>query len=172
MPRSLIVCALVVAVLTAGCVSNPHSHGGKFIAEHRPGETPETAETPYKAVYALYHWQEPPQDAPPHTWLPDQQVAELFVRGLAREDKVGFEKGTNGELIAVAGNEKIPLEDGRYCWHITADSEYRGTQRLWHETGETARTVAAVPVAIVMLPITAAMFLCALPVFAGFWAVM
>jgi hypothetical protein len=156
MPRRLTVCLLLVAVPAAGCVSNPHVHGGKLVAEHLPGEDPAVTRTPYKATYVLHQWQEPPRDAPPHTWVPEKQVNELYVRGLGRWDPVGFEKGADGQLLAVAGREKIPVPEGRYCWHVSPETEYQGAQRILHETGETATMIVLVPcataVSICMLP--------------------
>jgi hypothetical protein len=145
MARRRIVYSWMAAFLCGWQVANPHGHGGAFVAEHKPGETPAVSSAPYQAVYALYRWDPPPEEPPPHTWLPEQQVTEMFVRGLARRDPVGFEKGKDNELVAVAGTEKIPLVEGRYCWHITAGSEYHGTQRLLHEAGENLLTVVELP---------------------------
>jgi hypothetical protein len=155
----LLISGMILTSLTAGCASNPHGHGGRFIAEYQPGEHPCTTCTPYQAVYALYQWRKPPAETPPHTWIPEQEVAELYVRGLGRWKPVGFEKGSNGELLAVAGDEKIPLEDGHYCWHITTASEDRGMQRILSDTGENVVAVATAPFAL-------AACVCMLPVFA------
>ena len=160
MRRPLLFFGMFLALLTAGCATNLHGHGGKFIAEYQPGEHPCTTHTPYKAVYVLYQWRKPPGGTPPHSWIPEQEVTELFLRGLGRWEKVGFEKGPNGELLAVAGGEKIPLEEGRYCWHITTATEYQGVQRVLNETGENVVAVAAMPFGL-------AAFACMLPVFAG-----
>jgi hypothetical protein len=150
---------LAVALIVAGCCHNPHDHGGEFVVEHVPGESPETTHTPYKANYALYQWAKPPDGPPPQKWIPDHEVTELYVRGLSRWDDIGFEKGADGKLIAVCGSEKIPLEDGRYCWHITEGSEYRGGERILHEMGETVVTIALLPFAavacVILLPIAA-----------------
>src|SRR5436309_152502 len=144
-----IVYPLLLALL-GGCQAvNPHGHGGEFVAEHRPGEGPALGSAPYRAVYTLFRWDPPPEDPPAHTWLADRQVTELYVRGLARRDPVGFEKDKEDHLVAVAGAEKIPLPEGRYCWHITPDSEYRGAQRLLHEAGENALAVVELPVGLV-----------------------
>src|SRR5262249_25917988 len=116
--------------------------------------------TPYQATYVLYHWRPQPTDPPPQTWIPDQEVEELYVRGLGRWVNIGFEKGDKGKLFAVAGKEKIPLEDGRYCWHINPATEYHGAERLLHETGQNI-------VYVVRLPFGLAAAAVAIPVILG-----
>ena len=164
MPRKLIVGLLMATLLAGGCAGNSHSHSGELIAEHTPDSTPEVTEVPYRATYALYQWAHPPEGPPPRTWIPEHEVTELYVRGLSGSDKVGFEKGENGELRAVAGDEKIPLEPGHYCWHITPETEHRGLERAAEVTGDTVCTVVALPFATVA-------YICALPIFAGLFGI-
>jgi hypothetical protein len=147
MTRKLIISVLTAAVLAAGCASHRHGHGGELVAEYRPGEEPPTTRTPYQATYALYQWHTPPTEPPPHTWIPDQEVTELYVRGLDRWEDIGFKKEENAGLVAVAGKEKIALENGHYCWHITPQSEYHGAQRILHEAGDNVLTVITLPFA-------------------------
>lgn len=156
MPRRLAL--LVFLLLVSGCAtSNPHCHGGHFVCEHKgEGGSFATETAPYKASYALYRWKTPPQGQPaPHTWVPEQEVEEIYVRGLDRGDKVGFEKGEKGELYAVAGCEKIALEPGRYCWHITTGSEMHGFRLAVHQCCETVRecvtAIIALPMGIILL---------------------
>jgi hypothetical protein len=153
MRRTVTIPLLAVTLLTAGCASNPHHHGGQLVAEYHPGDEPKTTCAPYKATYVLYHWPAPPTDPAPHTWVPEKEVVELYVRGLGRHDTVGFEKNSDGELQAVAGEEKILLDDGRYCWHISSDTEYRGFARLFHETQENVVNVLELPFGIVILAV-------------------
>jgi len=40
---------------------------------------------------------------------------------LSDQNPIGFEKQGDGPLFAVAGEEKVPLTAGRYCWHATED---------------------------------------------------
>jgi hypothetical protein len=158
MPRKLIACAMAANMLVAGCLSNPHAHSGKLIAEYRPGEEPSTARTPYQATYALYQWRSPPTQPPPHTWIPEQEITELYVRGLSRWKTIGFTRESDGALYATAGEEKIPLAEGHYCWHITPQTETHGLERVLSETGENVVT-------IVSLPFGTACFLVVAPVF-------
>ncbi len=171
MRRPFLVYGMILALATGGCVSNPHGHGGEFVVEYRPGDQPSTCQAPYKAVYVLYQWHTLPGGPPPHTWIPEQEVSELFLRGLGRWEKVGFEKGSHGELLAVAGGEKISLAEGHYCWHITTASEYQGMQRILHETGENVVTVVSLPfglaACVCMMPIYAAIGLVGLGGFVG-----
>ena len=169
MPKKAFACKLLLLVLAAGCTNqNPHCHGGHFICEHRPQDTPGTSTAPYKATYVLYQWRLPPQDQPaPHTWMPDHEATELYVRGLDGGEKIGFEKGEKDQLFAVAGCEKILLEPGRYCWHISPETEYRGFQLALHEICETVKeTVAAIialPLGIVLLVLLAPFLVLFLP---------
>jgi hypothetical protein len=157
-----LACALALLAL-AGCCTNPHFHSGELVTNLDPGDTPDVDRAPYKATYALYRWRKPPEGTIPVKWIPEQEVDELYVRGLCRFDKIGFERDADGKLFAVAGDEKIPLEDGRYCWHITPETEYRGMERILHETGENIVGLVSLPFAIVgaviVLPMAGAAFL-------------
>ena len=156
MPRKVLACSLLL-VLVAGCATfNPHSHGGHFVCECKADDKPDTSPAPYKATYVLYYWRAPPKDQPPpQTWIADQEVVQLYVRGLDRGDNIGFEKNDKGELFAVAGLEKIALEPGRYCWHVSQDTEYRGLHLAVHELGESVRdtvdAIIALPMGIVLV---------------------
>jgi hypothetical protein len=146
-PRALICSSAVMALI--GCCSNPHGHSGQLVSELSPTEKPALEAAPYKATYALYRWNNPPEGTPPERWVADEEVERLYLRGLCRYDKVGFERDEKGQLFAVAGEEKIPLADGHYCWHITPETEYRGMERILHETGENVVSIAALPFEIV-----------------------
>src|SRR5581483_4831397 len=120
---------------------------------------PDEESAPYKATYALYHWRKPPEGEPPQTWVPEQEVEQLYLRGLSKGDKVGFERDDKGRLFAVAGEEKIPLPDGRYCWHITPETEYRGLERVLHETGENVKAIILLPFEVAGAAVGAALLL-------------
>jgi hypothetical protein len=168
---SLIVGATLL--LGPGCAANPHSHGGKFISEYNSGSSPDLGWTPYQATYVLQQWRPRPDDPPPQSWIPEQEVQELYTRGLARWKRIGFEKDDHGKLFAVAGDEKIALEDGRYCWHISSDTEYRGAMRVLNETGENVVYVAGLPfqaaAGIIAVPIVVGTFGLMLLCFPLFW---
>lgn len=164
MPPRLLACALVLLVL-AGCCSNPHCHGGQLISDLGPSETAAVETAPYKATYALYHWRKPPEGTVPQKWVAEQEVEQLYLRGLARGDNVGFERDEKGQLFAVAGEEKIPLPDGHYCWHITPETEYRGLERVLHEIGENLLEVVKLPFAVVAAALGAVLFIVCLPFF-------
>jgi hypothetical protein len=157
MARKLLILVQIACLLVAGCVSNPHLHGGKLIAECRAEDSPAQTRTPYKATYVLHEWPQMPEGPPPKNWVAEQQVTEMYVRGLDRGETIGFEKDGQGNLFALAGQEKIALPPGRYCWHISPETEYRGAARIVHETEENVCGVIALPFTtafgIVMLPI-------------------
>jgi hypothetical protein len=160
MSKRAMACVLVFTTLISGCLSDPHMHGGKLVVEHNPGDNPDHSYTPYPATYVLYHWLEPPAGAPPHTWIPEQHVEELYVRGLGRWETIGFDKDANGNLVAVYGKVKIPLAEGRYCWHISQETECRGVARVTHEICEGTLSVISFPFEVafglVLLPFSLA----------------
>lgn len=147
MTRSVLALGLVLFLVT-GCCDNHHCHGGKLVCEHAHKGKPSVDSAPYKATYALYGWRKPPDGSHPEKWIADHEVDQLYVRGLERADKVGFERDSSGQLFAVAGEEKIPLPAGRYCWHVTQETEYRGLERVLHEAGENLLTVAMLPLTV------------------------
>lgn len=175
MPRRWIACSILLLAFGSGCAShNPHCHGGHLVCEQKPDCAAETTTAPYKATYVLYQWRTPPQDQPvPHTWIAEQEVSEMYVRSLERGDNVGFEKDKDGQWFAVAGSEKIPLEPGRYCWHISEATEYRGVQLAVHEACETIKdtveNIVALPcgvvAAVLLIPFVIVLF----PILILFW---
>ena len=175
MPRKFLPFSLLILITLGGCAaSNPHTHGGQFICEHKCDDKPEATTAPYKATYVLHQWRTPPPDQPvPHTWVAEQQVTELYVRGLEKGDVLGFEKDDKGQLFAVAGSEKIPLEPGRYCWHISQSTEFRGFALAIHEVCETVKeivvTIVALPAGIILLDLAAPFFVICLPCLLNFF---
>jgi hypothetical protein len=47
---------------------------------------------------------------------------ELTAVRLAKRSPLGF-KVQSGSLVAIAGNDQIPLPPGEYCWHTRPGSE-------------------------------------------------
>jgi hypothetical protein len=169
MPRKSSTVLLLAALLAAGCTTtNPHSHGGQIVCEHHPDDKPDTTTAPYKATYVLHQWKLPPQDQPPpHYWSAEHEVAELYLRTLEEGEKVGFEKGDKGELFAVAGNEKILLEPGRYCWHISPGTQRGAFRQALATTGEVLGDlivgIVALPLGIVFLILLLPLLILCLP---------
>lgn len=147
--KALAACLMTVFFLSGCAHHNSHPHGGRMVAEYCPGKDAEVTKTPYQATYVLYHWPKPPCDPPPHKWVPEHEVVEMFVRGLGKRACIGFEKDSDGKLFAVAGDEKIGLEAGRYCWHIHPTTEYTGMKWFAHETGERVVEIVSLPFGLV-----------------------
>jgi hypothetical protein len=42
----------------------------------------------------------------------------------------GIEEGEKWQLFSVSGEEKIPLPDGRYCWHALPEESPSGSQKV------------------------------------------
>lgn len=150
MNRMALTGAFLVAALAGGCAHCGHNHGGRLIQEYKPGGEAEVTKTPYAGTFVLFHSPKPPCDPPPQTWIPDHQVVEMFVRGLGKRQAIGFEC-KDGKLFAVAGDEKIELAMGRYCWHLHPNSEYTGMRWLIHETGERIVEIVSMPFGLAAL---------------------
>jgi hypothetical protein len=152
------------AFLLSGCShDNPQLGNGRLIAEYAPAQSADVSKAPYQATYVLRHWPVPPSDPPPKQWIPEEQIVTMYVRGLERRQSVGFEKTADGKLLAVAGEEKISLEMGRYSWHIHPSTEYTGAKWFFHETGERVVEIVSLPfevaAAAVVLPVVCGAFL-------------
>jgi hypothetical protein len=166
MPRKPIVWTLVIMLLVTGCNPvNPFLYGNVGIVEYKGGESPETTTTPYKATYTLYqgsyrvpHREDGTSDSvPPLETMPGEHFVradgELFVGVLSCADKIGFEKSADGKIVAVAGSERIPVDDKDYCWYSTSEPEFEGLQWLCHETCKNGFTYAPLLLWPVALPI-------------------
>jgi hypothetical protein len=142
MPKKPIIWILVVSLFVTGCAHNPFDYGTYVITEYKPGNKPDTTVTPYEATYALFRY--------------SRSSEPLFEGVLLPSNKIGFERDDNGNLMAIAGSKKIPIDGGDYCWYVTSEPEFHGFEGLCHETcrdGATALALALWPVGIaIQLP--------------------
>ncbi|MBI3821582.1 MAG: hypothetical protein HY289_02770 [Planctomycetes bacterium] len=166
MRRTTLALTVLIA-LFSGCARETPKSSGRLIADYAPGKDAEVSKAPYQATYILRHWPNPPADPPPKHWVPDQEIVDLFIRGLDKRQAVGFEKTSDGNLVAVAGEEKIKLEPGRYAWHIHPSTEYTGLKWVIHETGERTVEIISLPfglaAAALVVPFIFCGFLLVLP---------
>lgn len=81
----------------------PWSRLPKRIASYRIGKDPELVTATSDGEYGLYNW---------GSSKPIQTI------NLKQGDQVGFRKGQNGQITAVAGSESANLKDGDYAWRI------------------------------------------------------
>jgi hypothetical protein len=78
---------------------------------------------------------------------------------------IGFEKGEDGRVFALANQKRIPLPDGAYSWQTVADDgqptagQWLG--RIRDRAGATAEDAGKV----IGVPIMAALLVCMLPIF-------
>jgi hypothetical protein len=146
MARSPTSCLFLTAALARGCLGAPPCHNGKLVAEFRPGDRAGAVAVPYAADYAMFRWPAAAAGGHPEAATPGPPAGQPWAwRGLLPGDRVGFERGADRQLLAVAGPEKIPLPDGRYCWHITPETEYRGLGLVRLEAGEVLRALLTAP---------------------------
>jgi hypothetical protein len=137
MARGAVCCSVVFLVFAAGCVGNAQTHEDDLIAEHRRGDKPSTITVPYEATYALIHDPFAADADAPGTMVFEHWTGKtLQFRQLKRGDPIGFQRDGDGQLVAVAGGEALPLEDGHYCWRITPETEHQGVSRVLHQTEE------------------------------------
>ena len=54
--------------------------------------------------------------------------APLLARTLVLGESLGFRRDNSGRLVAVAGEEHIPLDEGRYGWEVVP-TKYTSEQR-------------------------------------------
>ena len=123
MARRAVVAILIVSLLMAGGCGAPsqHSHGGRLVTEYPARRQPEFGWTRTPAVYVLFSQKEQPEGFPGARKV--RRVGwELTAVRLERRSPLGF-KVQNGSLVAIAGNDQIPLPPGHYCWHTRPYSE-------------------------------------------------
>lgn len=121
----------LAGTLLVGCGYNPHSHGGTFIAEHKPGEPSHIGTAPYSDIYVLFAWQPTtmpstqPSD-PPMTGSRQRDGSFLMAQHwVSKGDRIGFLNHGDDNVTAVAGIYQITLKDGRYCWHLTRMNNFK-----------------------------------------------
>jgi len=148
MPLRVLICGLAVMALI-GCCSNPHGHSGQLVSELNPAEKPALEAAPYKATYALYRWKQPAGRHGAGEVVADEEVERLYLRGLCRHDKVGFERDDKGQLFAVAERRRSLYRTDTIAGTSPRKTEYRGMERILHETGENVVSIAALPFEIV-----------------------
>lgn len=96
--RSISILAMTGVMVVAGC---SRMVGGKAITRYDQGKDLVMAEATTDGQYALYST----FDSTP-----------IATYNLSRGDKLGFEAGGSGKVVAVAGSNRITLEDKSYLW--------------------------------------------------------
>jgi hypothetical protein len=108
-----------VSALT-GCVTAPPK--GAVVA-YRDGDAPVTKPIKYEAIYALRDTGAP--DAPP-----------LTTHYLTKGEKVGFCRGADGTVNAVAPGYLTALPPGEYAWEVVPGSGPSKKERAWTQARE------------------------------------
>jgi hypothetical protein len=154
-----LILLIIAGILGNGCqTANPHDHGGRMMAEYRPGWQFRQRQAPYSAVYVLYAWTkgrvpatDPAQPPPLH---PERayELRQVFAR---KGEYVGF-GWKDGSLIGFAGPTVIPLEDAHYCWHMLPDDESRATDARRERIQKTFEIIGLVVVTVVVVVILVA----------------
>jgi hypothetical protein len=136
----------LLAALAAGCAAYP-GRAGPLVTAYRPDEGPKVTPAPYAATYALYREKPSGEDSLVACVPARPPDAPWVERGLHGKEPVGFEKGQHGELLAVAGQEKLPLPgEATYSWHITPETQRPPAALAVDQAEEALTTVARLPV--------------------------
>jgi hypothetical protein len=154
MMRTLPVFLLVL--FGAGCISSGNGHG-TLIARYQSSEVAEVKKAPQENTYALYAASAAQQGSNGDGRLRAQ------VRVLCG-CPIGFEKERDGQLHAVAGQQRIPLPEGLYWWEAVPDSS-QATNGEWYAQ---ARNQVGGKVEeagkVIGVPVQAALYTALLPV--------
>jgi hypothetical protein len=147
MTRNLAVRLILLSGLLVGCAGQPRDAAGLRVVEYHPGGPIDRASAPYAANFALY------ADA-----APDQPAGQAMLwRGLSENEPLGFARTAEGALEAVAGPDHVPLTEGRYCWHLTPETELHGAALARHDTANVmagvARLYGGVVLAVLLFPV-------------------
>src|SRR5829696_1862416 len=119
--RRLILPLAYVSALT-GCVAAPPK--GAFV-EYRDGQTPVTKPIKYEATYALSAADQPSGTLP------------LTSHQLAKGERIGFCRGADGTMYAVAPGYSIALPPGgAYSWEVVPGSGPSESERKWSAARE------------------------------------
>jgi hypothetical protein len=107
MSKLMLGLALTMGMLLVGC----GSQSGKNIVKYEKGSNlPNLTQAPKDGQYALYS-----------TW----DTTAITTYPLMKGDKLGFDNGTNGGVVAVAGNNTYQLQidwaKGSYFWKLQKD---------------------------------------------------
>ncbi|MBA4064272.1 MAG: hypothetical protein C0501_11270 [Isosphaera sp.] len=138
--RRALLTALAALTLLSGCATP----GARTrVAEFRPGSRPDTSRVWVAGELFLVR-----------TDGPDAVVAAAEV---GRWDAVGFRRGPDGAVVAVAGGRTFPVAGGEYEWVRVTDRELQWSvaAAAAHRLSEVAEKVGAV----LMVPIAAAVVL-------------
>ena len=106
------IAVLCVAVALCGCQMDTDAH---TVREFQAGKQTVVQNTQYAGRYQLYK-------IPDHARSElDKVTTPVFSTHLDKKQLVGFKIDQNGKAIAVAGNQTVALEAGRYQWVMNAD---------------------------------------------------
>jgi hypothetical protein len=91
----------LLVLLAMGVTGCTLAQKGETVVKHDKGQPPILGEATLDGQYALYKV----LDGTPH-------VTYTLKQG----DKLGFDKTENGQLIAVAGSNRVPVANDGYYW--------------------------------------------------------
>ena len=126
--RRLILPLAYIATLT-GCVSAPPR--GAFV-EYHDGQAPATRKVKYEATYELCA-KDQPSGTPP-----------LTAHHIAKGERVGFCRASDGSLWALAPGYSLPLAPGTYTWEVVPGSGPPPKERFWCEVRDHSRVAGRV----------------------------
>ena len=112
MARLLGIVTLCVAVGLSGCQMDGDAH---TVREFKGGKKPPLEKTQYAGRYQLYK-------VPEHTNSDLDKISPpIFSTHLDKNQWLGFQIDEYGKALAVAGDQRMILQEGRYEWVMNAD---------------------------------------------------
>ncbi len=103
----------LLVVLIAGCATRGEVPLGPLVVAHKADETTRFVEAPRQTTYVLY---QPPTPSQVNSIPAGKVHLQMQV---AKGEPIGFEKAGTGDLLAVAGEKRIPLSEGGYAWRYS-----------------------------------------------------
>jgi hypothetical protein len=119
--RRPLACLALFAALLSGCAGRDYRPGARPVAAHHPGGEDGYEPAPYPGRYALFR---------------AGQRGPVAERELAPGAAVGFGRGEESGLIALAGAQEIALPEGEYRWHVVGVHHWRRARLAVGGAGE------------------------------------
>jgi hypothetical protein len=139
MAKRSLACRVVSVVACAGLLTGCVQTRVAMVAKYQPGGPPKVDRTPDVGVYKIKY-----------TTAADEDLKTLrgSKRFLGKGQPVGFEDGEDGQVIAVAGEERFPAllpEGARFCvWYTKSEEPTRFAEDL----GDAAHVVGVGALAV------------------------
>lgn len=136
MKRTAIKLVLLMSLVCTGCTMDRRERAVNwFDGSGQPRLDP----APFKGDYSLYRS------------VKNQPETVVFRTRLEPPAKIGFSQSADGQSVAIAGNDSIPMEAGRYGWRGRPDEGQYDSEKTGTSVGTAALVIISVAVGIALL---------------------